>query len=256
MDRALYQIAGKSTFLLIALGVHLSVLVLLLSSSRPAGAIESPVASISMNLETMMVIEEKLQGDIEGKPDPRDAQEPPPLVAKPKPEIKTEPDSEPEPPKAESTAKLEQKSEKKPPKKPREKKLAKERKVKKGQIASVNAEGKRIRGARKAAMKGPRSSSTGSRTSLLRQAHRYAARVRARIARYRPRGGRVRGKTLIGFALTTSGALHSARVSRSCGIAQLDRAALAAVRRAAPFPRPPSGLTTAQLRFVIPFNFR
>jgi protein TonB len=50
--------------------------------------------------------------------------------------------------------------------------------------------------------------------------------------------------------------LAYATLSRSSGNAALDQAALAAVRRAAPFGAPPSGTSSAQLRFSIPFYFR
>ena len=123
-----------------------------------------------------------------------------------------------------------------------------------GYLAKVNAPGRLVRGATRGSMKGPRQTSTGARVSL-RQVRQYGALVRARIARYRPRGG---GdcRVVISFSLSTSGSLRSARIARSsCGNG-LARAALAAVRRAAPFPRPPAGVSGARLRFSIPFTFR
>jgi periplasmic protein TonB len=64
------------------------------------------------------------------------------------------------------------------------------------------------------------------------------------------------GQALITFAVTRSGALSFVRVSRSSGQARLDRAAVAAVRGASPFPPPPADATSRQLTFVIPFTFR
>jgi protein TonB len=83
----------------------------------------------------------------------------------------------------------------------------------------------------------------------------YAAHVRARVAANRPSGGGHRGTAVVSFGLTASGGLAFASVARSSGDAALDQLALSAVRGAAPFPTPPAGATTAQLRFSIPFHF-
>lgn len=83
----------------------------------------------------------------------------------------------------------------------------------------------------------------------------YAAHVRARVASNRPSGGGLRGTAIVSFGLTTSGGLAYASVSRSSGVAALDQLAVSAVRGSAPFPTPPAGATTAQLRFTIPFYF-
>ncbi len=83
----------------------------------------------------------------------------------------------------------------------------------------------------------------------------YGARVRARILRQRPSASG-RGRAVVSFAVTAGGGLRYARLARTSGNAALDRAALAAVRRAAPFPRPPAGAETRQLKFTIPFSFR
>lgn len=84
----------------------------------------------------------------------------------------------------------------------------------------------------------------------------YAALVRARIAQHKPASGPAPGSAMVAFSLSRSGGLLAARVSRSSGNAALDQAALGAVRRAAPFPPPPAGMSPAQLRFFIPFYFR
>lgn len=84
----------------------------------------------------------------------------------------------------------------------------------------------------------------------------YAAKVRARIARNKPPSGGRRGQVVLSFSLSSSGGLTSARIATSSGNSALDRSALAAIRRAAPFPRPPQGATASQLRFTIPFRFR
>jgi protein TonB len=83
----------------------------------------------------------------------------------------------------------------------------------------------------------------------------YAAHVRARVAANKPSGGGLRGTAVVAFGLTPSGALAFAGVAPSSGNATLDRLALAAVRGASPFPPPPVGATSAQLRFSISFYF-
>lgn len=87
-------------------------------------------------------------------------------------------------------------------------------------------------------------------------ARSYGALVRARIAQNRARQGAGIGRAVVSFAISPSGALRFARVGRSSGTAALDSAALASVKRAAPFPTPPAGMSGAQLSFTIPFDFR
>jgi len=88
------------------------------------------------------------------------------------------------------------------------------------------------------------------------QVRRYAGLVRARIARNRPSSRGRRGTAIVRFAISRSGRLRYARLARSSGDRTLDRAALASVRRASPFPRPPRGMSARQLTFSIPFRFR
>lgn len=82
----------------------------------------------------------------------------------------------------------------------------------------------------------------------------YARRVRSRILANRPSGAGS-GRVVIVFGLSPRGRLRFVRISRRSGNAGLDRAALAAVRRSVPFPRPPRGASVRQLRFTIPFRF-
>ena len=95
----------------------------------------------------------------------------------------------------------------------------------------------------------PASASTGSVLN-------YASRVRAKVSGHVPRSGAGKGTVVISFAVTKSGGLSGARVSRSSGNAAVDRAALAGVRASAPFPPPPSGVSPSQLRFSVAFQFR
>lgn len=84
-------------------------------------------------------------------------------------------------------------------------------------------------------------------------ASNYPGKVYARIARTRQKNSGGRGVAHVGFTVSASGQAVGISVSRSSGNARVDSAALAHVKRAAPFPKPPSG---AQTRFVIPIEFR
>lgn len=90
-----------------------------------------------------------------------------------------------------------------------------------------------------------------------RQAERddYLRMVWARIMRFRPERVTLRGTTRLRFTLAADGSLLHAEVAESSGSGLLDRAALNAVQRAAPFPPPPAG-GDGDLSFVIPFQFR
>ncbi len=82
----------------------------------------------------------------------------------------------------------------------------------------------------------------------------YGAIVRARINRNKPAATRT-GRVDVYLQIDASGGLSSARIRRSSGDRELDRRALAAVRSAAPFPTPPEGARSAQLRFNMPIIF-
>jgi protein TonB len=81
----------------------------------------------------------------------------------------------------------------------------------------------------------------------------YAALVRARVAANKPPGTGVRGSAVVRFGVSGSGAVISAGIGKSSGDAGLDRAAVAAVRQASPFPPPPGGRS---LSFAVPFSFQ
>ena len=89
-----------------------------------------------------------------------------------------------------------------------------------------------------------------------RKARAYRANVRAHLAGNKPAGAYGSGRAVVAFNLSPDGRLRSVRISRSSGSPALDRAVLKTVHRAAPFPKPPKGLKPAQLRFLIPFEFR
>lgn len=79
-------------------------------------------------------------------------------------------------------------------------------------------------------------------------ASNYPGKVMRKISRVpRPRVS-ASGAAVIAFSIAGNGGLSGASISRSSGSAALDQAALRVVKRAAPFPPPPSG---ARTRFSI-----
>ena len=105
----------------------------------------------------------------------------------------------------------------------------------------------------RAASSGTVRSKTTSASSGNAAAANYPGKVFAKIARTRQRNAGGRGVVHVSFHVSTSGQAVRVAVSRSSGNARVDKAALAHIKRAAPFPRPPSG---ARTRFVIPIEYR
>lgn len=75
----------------------------------------------------------------------------------------------------------------------------------------------------------------------------WAADIQQRIARYQayPRGSRDEGRVRVAMVILPGGQLSGVSVAQSSGSASLDQAAIAAVRRAAPFPPAPAALNDA-----------
>ena len=84
----------------------------------------------------------------------------------------------------------------------------------------------------------------------------YGNTVRTRVARNKPSGMSGRGKAIVTVGISPSGSIRFSRLSKSSGNSVLDRAALSAVQRAAPFPMPPAGATAAQLVFNVQIEYR
>ena len=105
----------------------------------------------------------------------------------------------------------------------------------------------------KAASSGTVKSKKASASSGNAAAANYPGKVFAKIARTRQRNAGGRGVVHVSVHVSASGQAVSSAVSRSSGNARVDKAALAHIKRAAPFPKPPPG---ARTRFVIPIEFR
>ncbi len=84
----------------------------------------------------------------------------------------------------------------------------------------------------------------------------YGAEVWRKVLDNRPLGLRkFAGRTVVAIAIGGDGGLLSAEVAEPSGSLRHDRAALAAVRAAAPFPPPPAA-AGLPVRFALPFRFQ
>lgn len=88
----------------------------------------------------------------------------------------------------------------------------------------------------------------------------YFAQVRAAIERrkqYPPaaRSRRKEGKVVLKFTIGTDGSLSGLSVVKGSRFSSLDKAALAAIRAAAPFPIPPADHFTGPLELTVPMVF-
>ena len=86
----------------------------------------------------------------------------------------------------------------------------------------------------------------GKVRSKLQRAFRYPAKAKRE---------NVRGVVQVSFALSSSGSVSSVKIARSSGSPILDKAALEAVERAAPFPAIPQGADRKRWPFTIPLAF-
>lgn len=76
-------------------------------------------------------------------------------------------------------------------------------------------------------------------------ASNYPGAVMRRLARQKRPRVASKGTAIISFSVTAGGGVARVGIARSSGSAQLDKAALALVRRAGPFPKPPAGAQRA-----------
>lgn len=90
----------------------------------------------------------------------------------------------------------------------------------------------------------------------LANARDYAAIVWKRIMRHKPEQARFLGNVTVRFVIAQDGGLTETAVMQSGGTDALDRSALEAVHKAAPFPPPPQDSGPAPVAFTIQFQFR
>jgi len=104
-----------------------------------------------------------------------------------------------------------------------------------------------------------RKSASGSKTAKQSSkagnaaASNYPGKVYSRIARTRRKNAGGTGTARVSFSISSGGGLAGVRLASSSGNSRVDSAAVAHVKRAAPFPKPPAG---AQRSFVIPIQFK
>ncbi|MFG1358205.1 energy transducer TonB family protein [Xanthobacter pseudotagetidis] len=137
----------------------------------------------------------------------------------------------------------------KPPEKEKPKPKAKPTKRKQAPVTSAAPRTETAPAQRTAApSQGASSSNSMSRAT-------WAAMVSAhlnRFKRYPPGAQGITGRPSVRFTLDSSGRVTGVSLTRSSGSSVLDAEAVATVRRASPFPRPPDGNGAS---FSVPVNF-
>jgi len=223
----------------LVIGVHGGAAVALTYWKQPAPA-GAPEAAIMLDLSTETTAPPVEQTDV--APDQtvqQQAEEEPEPEEKP---VEKEPDP---PPKEEPPQKAEVALP--PPPKPKPKPVVKKK------VASVNTR----------PISADRQSDHATTTSPgARGAARaeWSSLIVAHLNRNKnyPSGARSRheeGTVLLSFTLDRNGHLLSGRIARSSGFSELDSEAMAMLRRAQPFPRPPSELAGSTFPFTAPMRY-
>jgi TonB family protein len=106
------------------------------------------------------------------------------------------------------------------------------------------------------------SSQSGSRLARLERPPRvpanvlsYRASVRAHLAAHRPSGGFGSGRVSVSFRLSDDGKISSAQIIQAPRAEDLDKRALSALYKAAPFPAAPEGAAGKHRAFTVSFIF-
>lgn len=114
----------------------------------------------------------------------------------------------------------------------------------------------RRREAEKRKVAAKKKSQAGSQANKQGAARRYAGMVRARVAARKP-GLKGPSSVRVAYAVAPNGSLRYAKIAgaNNSGFF-MNQSSLAAVRRAAPFPPPPAGMSPGQLSFTVTFTYR
>ncbi|CAO3436016.1 energy transducer TonB family protein [Azospirillum argentinense] len=245
--------------------LHAGVLAVLLSAAGAApGTVTEETGAVSLNdtitpvIEVMLVASETDSGPppaAEPEPEREPESEPqqdtaPEPVSEPEPEVAPEPVS----PALEPTPEPAPEPPPPPPPKPLPKpkppvKAAPKPQTAPGPSPSPTPPAEAGAGRNAAAAVEPVSASRGAMVD-------YGAQVWAWIGRHKPEKVVGGGQATVKLTLGTAGEVLDASILASSGDEALDRAALAAVRKASPFPTPPPGLTAEDRVFSVPFLFR
>lgn len=250
-----YGIVKWSMAFTVALIGHAAIAINFTSTSRPMmeQASGTPVTIIG---SLAALSESTLQEEIKGEYETASEKPEPELISKESPAISSEEPTETLTPapisKAvnekpiETTQPLQKKQPvKKPVKKPAKKlKPKKSRKQIARKASRANAalrKGGGARGVKK------------YRAGAARRAN-YSGRIQAHLARHKRRANG-RGRAVVSFSISKSGRVTSVRLARRSGNAAVDRAALAMVRSASPFPPIPKGMKS-RMSFTVPVRYK
>ncbi|MFL7904620.1 energy transducer TonB [Azospirillum argentinense] len=243
--------------------LHAGVLAILLSAAGAApGTVTEETGAVSLNdtitpvIEVMLVASETDSGpppaaepEPEREPESEPQQDP---VSEPEPEPEPEVAPEPVSPALEPTPEPAPEPPPPPPPKPLPKpkppvKAAPKPQTAPGPSPSPTPPAETGTGRNAAAVE-PVSASRGAMVD-------YGAQVWAWIGRHKPEKVVGSGQATVTLTLGTVGEVLDASILTSSGDEALDRAALAAVRKASPFPAPPPGLSAEDRVFSVPFLF-
>jgi protein TonB len=108
-------------------------------------------------------------------------------------------------------------------------------------------------GRKEVAGRGGKASSAGN-AAASNYPGKVAAKLRRAVRSVSRLGGRARNDVLVSFTVDAGGGLGGLRVARSSGSRELDRTALAVVRRAAPFPPIPPESGRRNWSFTLPLG--
>ncbi|MDC7787826.1 energy transducer TonB [Rhodoplanes sp. TEM] len=207
-----------------------------------------PVEEAKVEPEEPPPVEEQVAVAPPPEPEPEKVQEPPP--PEPAPVIEEEaPETvaavPPEPPKPEP------KPEVKPEPKPKPKAVAKPKK----RTARTSDDARKRTQSSTSSVASSAASGLGRGRSDLNT--NYRGIVASHLARHKQfpaeaRAAGQQGATSVSFTIDGSGRVTSVRLGRSSGVASLDQETTAMVRRASPFPAPPSGQS---MSFSVPVSF-
>lgn len=226
--------------------LHAGVLAVLLSAAGAApGTVTEETGAVSLN-DTITPVIEVMLVTSEADSGPPPAPEPeitPEIEPQQDPASKPEPESTPEPIPPPPPKPLP-----KPAPKPPVKAMPKPQAAP-GPSPSPTPSTETGTGHASAAASEPVSASRGAMVD-------YGAQVWAWIGRHKPEKVVGGGQATVKLTLGTAGEVLDAAILTSSGDEALDRAALAAVRKASPFPTPPPGLTAEDRVFSVPFLFR
>lgn len=227
---------------------------------------ESPPQEVAVGEQAVMSDQSTPSEQKQEQPREPDKSEPKP---EPPPEPKPEAETRPEPPPPTETPKLaevpdaeavlpalaqEPPAETKPEEKPPEPEKPKEEEKEKSPPQQQSKKAAKATTAPKPIVapkaKTNAAPTSGTASSMLMATWRGT--VVAHLNRLKRAPGGSRGTATVAFSIDRRGNVQSARLARSSGIANLDREAVALVRRASPVPAPPANVKGSSVLLSVP----